>query len=315
MFCSNCGTKNDDGSRFCSKCGAPLETVNYGTQNIPVQNQGYQNYNTQRYNTQNFNKQHYNFNGLQNKNIKGPFDSVMFLIAVILTTVSIIISLTQSNIIAQMSSYLKSVELYFNAFGFITTVSDVIVVIASIASIALVISLWMAVLSRFIGKVILNIGATIAHVVLVVYAVMMMAVIVIAVYAVVSVSSLLNMYGDASEIISAMAVIYVYLAVIIAICILFAVFYLKAAKAADKVVKSDGKLICSGFVPVLLIVMAALSLFGIIITFIMADGFTASISSAYGYMAISPGLLLTGILPVAAQIIFAVWIFKSRVKE
>ena len=24
MFCSNCGAKNDDGYKFCMKCGAPL---------------------------------------------------------------------------------------------------------------------------------------------------------------------------------------------------------------------------------------------------------------------------------------------------
>ncbi len=26
MFCKNCGAQNEDGTRFCSKCGAPLET-------------------------------------------------------------------------------------------------------------------------------------------------------------------------------------------------------------------------------------------------------------------------------------------------
>ncbi len=290
MFCSRCGTKNDDGSRFCYKCGAPLETNNYGMQNNPVQHQVYQ---------------------------RGPFDSVLFLIAVILTTVTLIITLARSNPIAQISAYLQSVQLYFDAFGFIATVTNVLVVISSITSVAILIALWIAVLSRFLGKGILNIGATIAHVVLVIYAVMMFAAIVIAVYAVVSVSNLLNMYGGSSDMVSAMAFIYVYIAIIIAICILFAVFYLKAAKAADKVIKSGGKLICSGYVPVFLIVMAALGFIGMLtLAGLFTYAMTSTALGSYGYIMAGQGtVLFAGLMSIASMIIFAIWIFKNRVKE
>lgn len=59
IYCSKCGTKNDDSSNYCSKCGAPLHEVKFEdeTPNSQVETKSYRN--DYQYSSNTSNVKHY----------------------------------------------------------------------------------------------------------------------------------------------------------------------------------------------------------------------------------------------------------------